>query len=64
MKNILYALGVLLYEWLVGDTSFDGKEFLMSGLEEMRRTIREKEPVRPSTRLAQDLVVGPNPPVV
>jgi len=36
---------------LVGKTPFDGKELLMSGLDEMRRTIREKEPIRPSTRL-------------
>ncbi|MBI3415480.1 MAG: protein kinase [Verrucomicrobia bacterium] len=50
-RSDIYALGVLLYELLVGRTPFDGKELLMSGLDEMRRTIREQEPVRPSTRL-------------
>jgi len=55
-RSDIYALGVLLYELLVGKTPFDGKELLMSGLDEMRRTIREKEPVRPSTRL--DILMG------
>src|SRR5437868_6956289 len=43
-RSDIYALGVLLYELLVGMTPFDGKELMMSGLEEMRRTLREKEP--------------------
>src|SRR6185503_10640212 len=32
-------------------TPFDGKELLASGIDAMRKTIREKEPVRPSTKL-------------
>ena len=35
---------------LTGKTPFDAAELLKVGLEEMRRTIREKEPEQPSTR--------------
>src|SRR5436309_3387692 len=51
----IYSLGVLLYELLVGRTPFEGRELLMSGLDEMRRVIREQEPLQPSTRLTQEL---------
>ena len=51
-RSDVYALGVNLYELLTGHTPFDTSTLHEIGMEEIKRTIRETDPPKPSTKLS------------
>ncbi len=51
-RTDVYALGVILYELLVGSTPIDAKQFKRGAILEMLRMVREDDPPRPSTKLS------------
>jgi serine/threonine protein kinase len=57
-RTDVYSLDAILYELLTGTMPFESKTLREMGLDEIRRTLREVDPPKPSTRVVATALKG------